>query len=779
MSQLNTSKLFFISIFLGFSIFAPAFASERDGTIDSTNKYAWCNNTGWINFGDTDGNIHITDSGITGYAWDENYGWIKMNPANSGVTINSSGALSGKAWGENTGWIDFSGVSINCSGRFSGSATGDYVGTITFDCANCNVSTDYRPQSCGGGGGGPSLPLSASCSASPNPSPTNRPITFRSSASGGSFGFTYSWSGDCTGSDANCVKSFPEIGTYNTTVQVRSGSLTASAACSVAVDAIAPPPPPPLVISCAVSPNPALVGQSVSFNSRAYGGDGSYSYNWSGHCTGSNASCTRSFGASGTYTSTLTVTSSEETESATCFVNIIPAPVTPPPPLSVSCYASPNPALTSTNVIFNSSVTGGTGVYSYSWSGACTGENLSCVKSFPGSGAYTTTLIVTSGTQTKTAACSVNVNTVLYPPPDEPPVTPPITPPLTPPTPIIPPIIPPSVIIPIISPIISPFIPSETLPEFSDFWVKVITITGLTVYGLAIAFASPITFPELILLPLRLAGFTMIGFAWKKRNPPWGVVYDSITKQPLDPAYVILRDSSGKDVSSAITDLDGRYGFLIANGIYKIFANKTNYLFPSQKLAGKTNDELYDNLYFGQDIEVKKDGDVLTRNIPLDPLKFDWNEFTKQNKSLNKFYSRWDAMLREISDFFYVVGFFVSTIAFFVAPYPYNTIIMGVYLLLFILRLLGIKPRPYGSVIKKSDNSPFAFAIVRVSDPESQREISHRITDKYGRYFCLVPKGKYYIKIETKNTDGSYSLSYASQIIDATKNGIIKNRFKI
>ena len=64
-------------------------------------------------------------------------------------------------------------------------------------------------------------------------------------------------------------------------------------------------------------------------------------------------------------------------------------------------------------------------------------------------------------------------------------------------------------------------------------------------------------------------------------------------------------------------------------------------------------------------------------------------------------------------------------------------------------------------------------------DPASDREISHKITDKYGRYFCLVPKGKYYIKIEKKNSDASYSLVFKSEIIDASKNGIIKENFKI
>ena len=151
-----------IFIFVGI-FFLPAdraFASTTDGTIDSTYKYAWGKNIGWINFGITSGNVHVTDSALSGYAWSENFGWINLNPTTSGVTNDSAGTLSGYAWGENLGWINFNGVTINSSGEFTGSASGDNSGQISFDCTNCKVKTDWRPASTrttpstGGGGGG-------------------------------------------------------------------------------------------------------------------------------------------------------------------------------------------------------------------------------------------------------------------------------------------------------------------------------------------------------------------------------------------------------------------------------------------------------------------------------------------------------------------------------------------------------------------------------------------------------------------------------------------------
>ena len=50
--------------------------------------------------------------------------------------------------------------------------------------------------------------------------------------------------------------------------------------------------------------------------------------------------------------------------------------------LSISCYASPNPAQTNQTVTFSSNVSGGSGNYSYYWSGATYGNNSYSQKSF-------------------------------------------------------------------------------------------------------------------------------------------------------------------------------------------------------------------------------------------------------------------------------------------------------------------------------------------------------------------------------------------------------------
>ncbi len=145
----NSLKNYFIIILLFFAVLPFfTFASTTDGTIDATYKYAWGQNIGWVNFGTSGGNIHITDSDLSGYVWSTNYGWINLSPTLSGVKNNGEGNLSGNAWGQNIGWIDFAGANISDQGEFSGSATVSLDNSkINFDCSGCKVKTDWRPVS--------------------------------------------------------------------------------------------------------------------------------------------------------------------------------------------------------------------------------------------------------------------------------------------------------------------------------------------------------------------------------------------------------------------------------------------------------------------------------------------------------------------------------------------------------------------------------------------------------------------------------------------------------
>ncbi len=130
--------------------------------VNSSNKYAWSENAGWISFSNTSGKVSakLGENGyLTGFAWSENVGWIKFahdssvvpyantSATNWGVNVAADGKLSGYAWSENAGWIKFgtshSEIAINLeNGEISGYAWSENLGWISLSGSNYKVQFD-------------------------------------------------------------------------------------------------------------------------------------------------------------------------------------------------------------------------------------------------------------------------------------------------------------------------------------------------------------------------------------------------------------------------------------------------------------------------------------------------------------------------------------------------------------------------------------------------------------------------------------------------------------
>jgi hypothetical protein len=320
---------------------------------------------------------------------------------------------------------------------------------------------------------------------------------------------------------------------------------------------------------------------------------------------------------------------------------------------------------------------------------------------------------------------------------------------------------------------------TKTMVETTKVASTIGVTASVAVSLLAFLLANPLSIWELGLIIARLWSLLLVALGLKKRTRPWGVVYDSVTKQPLDPAYVVLYDMNGNEVATSITDMDGRYGFPVAAaGIYKVVANKTNYEFPSKKLAGRTGDELYGDLYFGETIEVLEDGSVIAKNIPLDPLAFDWNEFAKDDQHRLKFYKKRDVLFARVRDVLFWVGSGISIVAVILNPIGYNIAILGLSLLVYSLRVFGVHAQPKGSVSEQITDEPLPFSIVRVTSLATGQEIIHKVADKTGQYYCLLPNGDYNVIIDKKNLDETYTKVPVPASIPVNE-GYLKHNFKV
>jgi len=302
----------------------------------------------------------------------------------------------------------------------------------------------------------------------------------------------------------------------------------------------------------------------------------------------------------------------------------------------------------------------------------------------------------------------------------------------------------------------------------NDFpWHKVASIAGL------IALLSGLTS-----LPFRIQNILLAIPAYRRRHPKWGVAFDSFTQEPLDPAYVQLFDAEGNEKGSAFTDLDGRFAFVAEPGTYYMSSGKTDYEFPSKKLAGKKSTSFYENLYFGETIDITEKGQVITKNIPMDPHGVEnWNQKAKRSMKVNQFFNRHDGIAHRFIDILFIVGLLITVYAVSVAPVWYNILIAGLYAVTIVINILGVTGRAYGK-IRDVAGRVIKGAVVRAFNAHLDKEVAHRVVGESGYYHMLVQKGDYYVTVEVPDGQGGHRHVHTSPNFKAN-DGVIRRNVKL
>lgn len=278
------------------------------------------------------------------------------------------------------------------------------------------------------------------------------------------------------------------------------------------------------------------------------------------------------------------------------------------------------------------------------------------------------------------------------------------------------------------------------------------------VVGVAVSAGSLM---DVYLLLLRQLGVLLELVHLRKKRRPWGTVYDSVTKRPIDPAYITAL-SSGKEITSAITDIEGRYSFVFPPGEYSLLVAKTHYQFPSKLLAGKNSDELYDNLYFGDRIQLGGET-IVEENIPIDPIGFDWNEYVKDKKNYFRVNFRLEIIKAYIVGSMYAIGF-IAAIGYMLKGFSWiNLSILCLYLVVFAVKKFYKYHHKVLRVVNIEGGDPLSFAVIRVFATGVDQMIKTVVADEFGRFYLLVRPGEYYLTVDAKKNDGSYCQVYRSE----------------
>ena len=252
---------------------------------------------------------------------------------------------------------------------------------------------------------------------------------------------------------------------------------------------------------------------------------------------------------------------------------------------------------------------------------------------------------------------------------------------------------------------------------------------------------------------LRNSNRLLVFLGLRSKRKYWGVVYDSVTKQPLDPAIVKIAYAQELDSETCVTDLSGKYGFFAHPGRFKLLAKKTNYSFPSKLVPGD-KDGIYEHLYHGEFFELKNDYEVVAPNIPMDPVNFDWNQQAKLGVIRAHPYRAY--LLERLIAIFFWFGFILDGLyiwGHFAGDPIFAYVIAAVYGLLIFLALFTAELRLWGRF------SQHVFSegeiLLELENPELPGVVFGRsLVTVSGKFLLRANKGKYNLAVKYKDKTG-------------------------
>lgn len=281
---------------------------------------------------------------------------------------------------------------------------------------------------------------------------------------------------------------------------------------------------------------------------------------------------------------------------------------------------------------------------------------------------------------------------------------------------------------------------------------------------------------ELNLILVRFVQNLMVVLGLRRKRSYWGTVFDSITKQPLDPAVVELYDAkTGKKVDQAITDLNGRYGFLSHQGIFKITAQKTHYRFPSQNLSD-SSDPVFGRLYYGEPVNVIN-SDVVAPNIPMDPLAFDWNQKDKQR--LIKFHPYRELLLPLIFNTLFYLGLAWTIFINFLIPSWSNLLCLMFYIIVVVIRRVLPHERLWGRIYDTRTKTALGGVVLELGLAGTTVVISRAKSGPDGRFFLKAVPGKYHLAVYQNAFSDSYKTLLKTITVTIGKNGILNQNLGV
>jgi hypothetical protein len=261
---------------------------------------------------------------------------------------------------------------------------------------------------------------------------------------------------------------------------------------------------------------------------------------------------------------------------------------------------------------------------------------------------------------------------------------------------------------------------------------------ALALIGLGLAFI-PILFtsPNLLM-------YGVIWFLPRKKNKPWGIVYDANDRKPIPFAVIRIYGFDGRVLKQAVTDLEGKFSFILDQGTYNLEVVHSEYSKFTQEVVISNKEE-----QLALDIPLKKNGQPTALNIK----KIAQNMLTSAGWIIG------------------IGGLILSIIALLFNLSAFNLVVLALYVVQLGMLVFVKPPRNWGYLYDQQSGERIKGGFLRVFDKDQNRQVEIQMSDEKGRFGFRLPKGSYHLGVavpgyEFADTSSLLTLGDGTKVLD-------------
>ena len=246
---------------------------------------------------------------------------------------------------------------------------------------------------------------------------------------------------------------------------------------------------------------------------------------------------------------------------------------------------------------------------------------------------------------------------------------------------------------------------------------------------------------------IRVFSYILALFRIGKKKRNCGLIYNSITKEPLSMAIVRIFSKEGRLVATEVTNPFGIFESSLPSDTYKLSININGYIFPSSLISG-TQDLPYKNIYKGGDFNITNN--PISYSIPVDPINKSVIQEIKtvlRNRVVN--------VSIVLINIVILIGLTFSILSYVKVPNTFNLALLILYILTLLITVVMNSQGKYRfGIVRDIYEDRLEGLELSLMETEFGTNFAKRITDEKGKYRFIVPGGEY----KLVSTDINYDI---------------------